>query len=138
MAGQWQVAAGFESPGQVLELYPSEEYRCWLGHRPGQKLVIPVATVVGAAGVLMGAASAGGAASTAAFPYRYHSSPVVYSSLWVPSPDADHSDLPHLPEPDATYYSPYAGGGTARTDIARGPAGSASWDPWLWTRGPGD
>ena len=57
----------------------------------------------------------------------HHSYPLVSRSslggLALPAPD-----VPHLPEPDGTYYTPIIAAGTASTFILAGPVPSEIWD----------
>jgi hypothetical protein len=39
----------------------------------------------------------------------------------------DSPDLPHLPEPDMTFYSPWVAAGTATTNVRIGPVRSETW-----------
>ena len=39
----------------------------------------------------------------------------------------DSPDLPHLPEPDMTFYSPLVAAGTATTNVRIGPVRSETW-----------
>jgi len=83
--------------------------------------------MVGAAGVIAPIPVATGAIW---HPHQSHSVVQYFNPyLWS---DPEHSDLPHLPEHDATYYTAFDGAGTAATFQATGPA-AGRWDPWEWT-----
>ena len=40
----------------------------------------------------------------------------------------DSRDLPHMPGPDMTFYSPLVEAGTATTNVRVGPVRSEAWD----------
>jgi hypothetical protein len=94
---------------------------------------LPVAaTVTAAASVMFGAGhTMGGIAHL----YRPLSAATQFYP-WVPSPDSDYPDPPHVPESVGTFYTAYDGAGTARADIATGPVAAESWLPWKWTYNP--
>jgi hypothetical protein len=103
-----------------------QRHEAWL-----RRATLPVAATVtaAAASVLFGADH-----STSVIPRLYQPySATAQFYPYVPSHDSGDPDLPHVPEPDATFYTDYGGPGTARTDIAIGPVPPASWLPWEWT-----
>ena len=71
------------------------------------------------------------AATDAIWHLHQSHSAVQYFNPYLRS-DPERPDLPHLPEPDATYYTAFDGAGTAATNRATGPV-AGRWDPWEWT-----
>lgn len=119
-----QAAAGRE-----LQREAGQRRTVWL-----RRGALPVATTVtaAAASVVFGA---GHATSRIADLYRPVSAATQFYP-WVPSPDSDYPDPPHVPETGGTFYTAYDGAGTARADRASGPVAAGSWLPWEWTYSP--